>query len=433
MDEYLEITRTSKREETLKNEVLRLRNSFSFQFGNMFVQAIERPILLPLLPFNIIAFLYKRIFSRKKDLELPANITRNCILGYSAESYRNIHFDRMERILAELRTYGIQTVHVTNDRGIKMLDNTKLHSLYFIPSRIEFDDMIPRTWNRKIEQIVSGILDTFHPRTMIFDGDYPFRGILNAISLRPEMNRFWVRESMLNFKISSLPIDGFDVFDAIIHPTLTRRDDPDSIIGGSGTIFCNPIIGQVNSKQSITEIRERISLEGKQLIFAQVSKNINNRNEMFERLLAQKGVHVLCFSTSIPKQYKHHLNVTIIDHLSTHEAIQASDVCVISPDFFNIYSVFSLKKPALCVAESKLHLDSIRREFATQTLPIVLIGDEYDGDFIEDGIERLMHPELQQQLIERMERMELADGTSELCDYINKLHETNQLSTGSSD
>ena len=433
MDEYLEITRTSKREETLRQEVHRLRNSFSFQFGNIFVQAIERPILLFLLPFNIIAFLYKRIFNRKKDQYPSTNITRNCILGYSVESHRNIHFDRMERILAELRTYGIQTVHVTNDKGIRMPNNTKLHSIYFIPSRVEFDDMIPRTWNRKIEQIVSGILDTFHPRTMIFDGDYPFRGILNAISLRPEMNRFWVRESMLNFKISSLPIDGFDIFDAIIHPTLTRRDDPDSIIGGSGTIFCNPIIGQVNSKQCITEIRERVGLKGKQLIFSQISNSIINRNEVFERLLAQKGAHVLCFSTSIPKQYKHHLNVTIIDHLSTHEAIQASDVCVISPDFFNIYSVFSLRKPTLCVAESKLHLDSIQREFATQTLPIVLIGDENDGNFIGDGIERLMHPELQQQLIERMEGMMLADGTSELCDYINKLHETNQLSTGSSD
>lgn len=433
MDEYLEITRTSKREETLRQEVHRLRNSFSFQFGNIFVQAIERPILLFLLPFNIIAFLYKRIFNRKKDQDPSTNITRNCILGYSAESHRNIHFDRMERILAELRTYGIQTVHVTNDKGIRMPNNTKLHSIYFIPSRVDFDDMIPRTWNRKIEQIVSGILDTFHPRTMIFDGDYPFRGILNAISLRPEMNRFWVRESMLNFKISSLPIDGFDIFDAIIHPTLTRRDDPDSIIGGSGTIFCNPIIGQVNSKQCITEIRERVGLKGKQLIFSQISNSIINRNEVFERLLAQKGAHVLCFSTSIPKQYKHHLNVTIIDHLSTHEAIQASDVCVISPDFFNIYSVFSLRKPTLCVAESKLHLDSIQREFATQTLPIVLIGDENDGNFIGDGIERLMHPELQQQLIERMEGMMLADGTSELCDYINKLHETNQLSTGSSD
>jgi hypothetical protein len=85
------------------------------------------------------------------------------------------------------------------------------------------------------------------------------------------------------------------------------------------------------------------------------------------------------------------------------------------------------------VAESKLHLDSIQREFATQTLPIVLIEDDHDGNFIEDGIQRLMNRELQQQLKERMEKMVFADGTSELCDYINKLHETNQLSTGSSD
>lgn len=432
MDEYLEITRTSKREETLKNEVIRLRSSFSFQFGNIFVKAIERPILLPFLPFKITAFLLKRIFSKKNQIELPDKITRNCILGYSAESHRNIHFDRMERILAEFRSYGIQTVHVTNDREITIPCKTKLHSLYFIPPRIEFGDMIPRTWNRKIEQIVSGILDTFHPRTMIFDGDYPFRGILNAISLRPEMNRFWVRESMLNFKISSLPIDGFDVFDAIIHPNLTRRDDPDTIIGGSGTIFCNPIIGDVNSKQHITDIREKVALDGKQLIFVQVSNSIQWRDDIFDRLLAQKNVQLLCFNPSIPKKYKHHLNVTIADNLSTHEAIQASDVCVISPDFFNIYSVFSLRKPTLCVTESKLHLDAIRREFTTQTLPIVLIEDENNEHFMEIGIERLMNRELQQQLIERMEEMVITDGTPELCSYINKLHETNQVLTGSS-
>ena len=293
--------------------------------------------------------------------------------------------------------------------------------------------MIPRTWNRKIEQIVSGILDTFDPRTMIFDGDYPFRGILNAISLRPEMNRFWVRESRLNFKISSLPIDGFDIFDAIIHPSLSRRDDPDTIIGESGTVFCNPIIGGVDSKQSIAEIREKVALEGKQLIFVQVSNNIQNKNEIYERLLAQSQVQILCFSTSVPKQYKHNSKVTITDYLSTHETIQASDVCVISPDFFNIYSVFSLGKPALCIVESKPHLDSIYREFGTQTLPIVLLEDENDGNYIEDGIERLLNHELQQQLIERMEEMELADGTPELCNYINTLHKTNQVLKGSSD
>ena len=77
--------------------------------------------------------------------------------------------------------------------------------------------MIPRTWNKKLEAIFSGILDTFHPRTMIFDGDYPFREILNAIAL-PRNESILGRESLLNFKISSLPIDSFDEFDAIIHP-----------------------------------------------------------------------------------------------------------------------------------------------------------------------------------------------------------------------
>ena len=85
----------------------------------------------------------------------------------------------MEIILEELRKFGIQTIHVTNDREIRSYEELESHSLYSIPSRLHFNDMIPRTWNQKIERIFSGILDTFHPRTMIFDGDYPFRGVLN--------------------------------------------------------------------------------------------------------------------------------------------------------------------------------------------------------------------------------------------------------------
>ena len=433
MDEYLEITRASKREEFLQTELTRIRDSFSFRFGNLFVQALERPITIPLLPFKITSFFLGTVFKRKKPAEAPQKITRNCIVGYSSESSQGIHFERIERILAEFRTYGIQTVHITNDREIRMFQKTKYHSLYSIPPRSEFNDMIPRTWNRKVEQIISGILDTFHPRTMIFDGDYPFRGVLNALSLRPEMNRFWVRESLLNFKISSLPVDGFDTFDAIIHPSLSRRDDPDAIIGSSGTIFCNPIVGSTNSNRIVERLRKKTCPQMEQLIFAQISRHIRNREQIFEKILAMENIKILCLSSSIPKQFLNHQNVVISNHLTTNEAIQISDACFISPNFYNLYSCFNSQKPTLCITESKGHIDSIYREFGTKKLPIILIDDENDLPHISNAIERLLTEELQRQLIGRMEELVFADGTPELCNYLNQLHQINQVITDSND
>ena len=427
MDEYLELTRVSRREEDLREEVNRLRNSFSFQFGNVFVRAIERPITIPLLPFSVVHFMYKRAFKDKNSTRKKTEITRNCIIGYSAESPRGIHFERMEIILEELRKFGIQTIHVTNDSEIRSYEKLESHSLYSIPSRLHFNDMIPRTWNRKIERIFSGILDTFHPRTMIFDGDYPFRGVLNSISLRPEMNRFWIRESLLNFKITSLPIDAFDTFDAVIHPSFERRDDPDTIIGDSGTVFCNPVIGNKKKEKSLLQLRNKLNLEGKQVVFVQLSKRLNNLESIFSRLLSEENVQLLCLKSSTPKKYIRHENVTTYNDISTGEAIQVADVCFISPDFFNIYSCFHNQKPTMCIVESKTNLDSIYREFGTQNLPIVLIENEKDGMYISNSIERLLNEQLQEQLIQRMSKIDLEDGTPELCQYIRSLHDSNQV------
>ena len=429
VDEYLEITRASKREESLQAELTRIRESVSFKFGNIFVQALERPLTAPLLPFKIMSFFFSLVFGKEKSVEPPQKITRNCIVGYSSESAQGIHFERIERVLAEFRSHGIQTVHITNDREIRMFEKKKYHALYSIPPRSEFNDMIPRTWNKKVEQITSGILDTFHPRTMIFDGDYPFRGILNALSLRPEMNRFWIRESLLNFKISSLPVDGFDTFDAIIHPSLNRRDDPDAIIGRSGTIFCNPIIGSTSSNSVVEKLRKKTCPQSERLIFVQISRHIQNRDQIFEKILAMENIKILCLSASIPKQFLSHQNVIISNHMPTNEAIQISDVCFISPNFYNLYSCFNSQKPTLCITESKGHINSIYREFGTKKLPIILIDDETDLAHISNGIERLLTEELQQQLIQRMEELVFADGTAELCNYITQLHQINQVIT----
>jgi hypothetical protein len=371
--------------------------------------------------------MYKRAFKDKNSTRKKTEITRNCIIGYSAESPRGIHFERMEIILEELRKFGIQTIHVTNDSEIRSYEKLESHSLYSIPSRLHFNDMIPRTWNRKIERIFSGILDTFHPRTMIFDGDYPFRGVLNSISLRPEMNRFWIRESLLNFKITSLPIDAFDTFDAVIHPSFERRDDPDTIIGDSGTVFCNPIIANKKKEKSLLQLRNKLNLEGKQVVFVQLSKSLNNLEDIFSRLLSEENVQLLCLKSSTPKKYIRHENVTTYNDISTGEAIQVADVCFISPDFFNIYSCFHNQKPTMCIVESKTNLDSIYREFGTQNLPIVLIENEKDDMYISNSIERLLNEQLQEQLIQRMSKIDLEDGTPELCQYIRSLHDSNQV------
>ena len=193
------------------------------------------------------------------------------------------------------------------------------------------------------------------------------------------------------------------------------------------------IIGLLNPKTTVANLRKRTYSHDESLIFVQISRHIQNRDEIFERILAVGNVKILCLSSSIPKQFQNHTNMIVSDHLATDEAIQISNVCIISPDFYNLYSCFNSKKPTLCIPESKGHLDSIYREFGTRKLPIILIDDELDSGHISNAIERLLNEELQLQLVERMGKFVFSDGAPELCNYINNLHQVNQVITDSGD
>ena len=56
-----------------------------------------------------------------------------------------------------------------------------------------------------------------------------------------------------------------------------------------------------------------------------------------------------------------------------------------------------------------------------------MIDDQKDEIFISDALSRILDVELQHQLIERMDEIEILDGTSELCEYIKKLHDSNKI------
>ncbi|MDA7740959.1 hypothetical protein N8930_04230, partial [Euryarchaeota archaeon] len=67
------------------------------------------------------------------------------------------------------------------------------------------------------------------------------------------------------------------------------------------------------------------------------------------------------------------------------------------------------------------------REFGTNKLPIILVNDVTDSSYLSDGIERLFNSDLQEQLRYRMKEYQLLDGTPDLCNYLRKLHESNQV------
>jgi UDP:flavonoid glycosyltransferase YjiC (YdhE family) len=104
-----------------------------------------------------------------------------------------------------------------------------------------FKDMSSEEWNALLEEELIICLETHRPSMFLFDGAFPYRGMLRAIQGRDKMRKLWMRRGTFR-KGSSIPVDSINHFDTVIHPQ-------DSIVSKTSltehkqeVITCPPIV-----------------------------------------------------------------------------------------------------------------------------------------------------------------------------------------------
>ena len=56
------------------------------------------------------------------------------------------------------------------------------------------------------------------PRMFVFDGSFPYRGMLNALRTPESMLKVWMRRGMFKSESKPIPAESINHFDAIIRP-----------------------------------------------------------------------------------------------------------------------------------------------------------------------------------------------------------------------
>jgi len=270
--------------------------------------------------------------------------------------------------------------------------------------------------------ILNNILDIFSPKTFIFDGDYPFRGMLNAMESREEMNRYWIRESSQNFKTSSLPVEGFELFDAIIHPTLSRTPDSDRNIGRSGSIYCNPILTRPPSESEREMYRLKHISKGCQLIFLDVGKRDELAENIASHLLLREDVYLLVRRNMCIRTVLDHPRTIIASDLNYSQAIGVSDAVVLYPDHFSLHAAFHSERPTLSVFDDAKTIENLNEEFDTEDLPSLYLDSTTNDNLVLTAIDRLLDLTVQEQLKQRMSEFNIDYDTQNLVDLIITQH-----------
>ena len=215
-----------KKVKRLEREQRRLRNTVSFQLGVHLTSAVRRPwrllalpITFPLLTLRLgLQRLGKRPVTEVVEVEAVANRNHSIVL-FPTNGVGFGHFTRMYAVARALRKADpdLEIVFFTPMPTLHVLYNETFPT-YHLAGRYMHKDMTSTQWNGLVEDMLHLVFDTHRPKWFMFDGAFPYRGMLNAIASQPGMKKWWMKRGSLKAN-TSVPVDSVMQFDGVIVPS----------------------------------------------------------------------------------------------------------------------------------------------------------------------------------------------------------------------
>ena len=256
----------------LEREIHRLRTSPSLRLGSHITDAIKKPwrapfliITLPIMMIGIgLELLGRKALPSASPTHSSQNILakHNCIVMFPTNGVGFGHFTRMLAIAKRMRKLDsslkiiffttMPTLHLLKPYGI---------AAHHISGPKYFDNLSTNDWNTLLEEELTLCFDIHKPKQFIFDGAFPYRGMLRAIEHR-DFNKVWVRRGMFRKGATNVPVDSIEHFDILVRPGDSK---PINYANEQGfnvqKVECDPIILADSSElYSKEHLRNRLGI-----------------------------------------------------------------------------------------------------------------------------------------------------------------------------
>ena len=424
------------RENRHYRELNRVRNSLAFKLGIEIVAAIKFPpriILLPfILPWKVVDYGLSRLGKKKyiqTELQSLDRKRRKSIVMFPTNGVGFGHFTRLLSVARAIKKIDseVEIVFFTTMSTLHLCKSEGIIS-YRIPGRKEFDDLDAAGWNALTEETLSTVFSAHRPMMFVFDGAFPYRGMLNSINGRNDMKRIWLKRGTMKKNATNIPRDSLEHFDHIIRPQdSVKLSITDEFPSDLDIVQCNPIILLERNELFSREIsRSRLGISPHlTVVYIQLGAgNINQIgtiiNQCIQILQKVKNVHVVIGESIIGKPVKiSGPRVQILRDYPNSLYFNGFDFAIIAGGYNSYHETIYHALPAICIPNTNTGMDDqlARADVAGKNKSMLVLDDPGLAD-LEESIGKMLDPEFRSRLRARCAETSLTNGAEDSAKFM---------------
>ena len=426
----------AKQERSIR-QLSSIKNSLSFRLGNLIVNSTLKPWKLIFFPINFLILLWnygrERIGARnltEEDLELADDRgNRNCAVLFPTNGVGMGHYARSYAVAMALRRKdpSIEIVFFTTNYVLHPLYSEGM-SAYHLPNRQKFEKMDARTWNLQCEEMLANVFSVHRPSIFIFDGAYPYRGMLNAIKTRSQTERVWIRRITRKGK-DGAPVDSFSHFDRIVVPgDLIDPDMEELAKWPVDEINLTPPLLSVsrNDLHPRGDLRMKLGIPPDATVClvslgAGEINDISNLRDFVVEGLSKRGIYsIIADSMLKPMKAKYQdEKVRVVQSFPIMRSRNCLDFAVIAGGYNSVNECLLLRLPSIIIPNSETSRDDQpgRASRAAETGGAMVV-EEAGREIIELALERICDSKVRSEMAQRLVMSYADDGADSLADSL---------------
>ena len=304
----------------LERELHRIRTSPSLRLGSIITDAMRRPWLAPFLiltlPWNMLMIGLEMLGKKsppaafERVTQDPTLSERNCVVIFPTNGVGFGHFTRMLALAKHMKKEDptLEIVFFTTMPTLHLLKPYGIPA-HYISGSPYFDEMSTLEWNGLLEEELAICFEAHRPKQFIFDGAFPYRGMLRAIKARPHLDSIWMRRGTFR-RGKSIPVDSISHFDLIIHPEDSIAMQSSEVEHDVPSITCPPItLIEPSEQMSKSQARRRLELpQDATVVYVQIGAGeINDINSevrlTVDALTKREDVHVVLGESMLGERF----------------------------------------------------------------------------------------------------------------------------------